>query len=121
MAPDAPVTKTADVYRGFIEAVNRHDLDAAARLLDSQRYRENCVGFTHGLVDWEEAKASIRQVWKGLPDLRVELDNVLATGDVAVARGTVRGTATGAAYMARRRLSVLSKRASSTTSGSRTA
>jgi len=121
MATEALGTKTADVYRGFIEAVNRHDLEAAARLLDAQRYRENCVGFTHGRVDWEEAKASIRQVWKGLPDLRVELHNVLATGDVAVARGTVRGTATGAAYMARRRLSVLSKRASSTTSGSRTA
>jgi len=86
------------VYRGFIDAVNRHDLDAAARLLDSQRYRENCVGFTHGLVDWGEAKASIRQVWKGLPDLRVELHNVLATGDVAVARGTVRGTAKGCTH-----------------------
>jgi len=98
MAADALGTKTADVYRGFIEAVNRHDLEAAARLLDAQRYRENCVGFTHGLVDWEEAKASIRQVWKGLPDLRVELHNVLATGDVAVARGTVRGTATGRLY-----------------------
>ena len=31
-------------------------------------------------------------------DLRVELHNVLATGDVAVARGTVRGTATGRQY-----------------------
>jgi len=98
MAADALVTTTADVYRRFIDAVNRHDLDAAAQLLDTQRYRENCVGFTHGLVDWEEAKASIQQVWKGLPDLRVELHNVLATADVAVARGTVRGTATGRLY-----------------------
>jgi len=30
--------------------------------------------------------------------MRVELHNVLATGDVAVARGTVRGTATGRLY-----------------------
>src|SRR5579862_477386 len=52
-----------------------------------RRYRENCVGFTHRLVDWEEAKASIRQVWKVLPDMRVELHNVLATGDVAVVQG----------------------------------
>jgi len=43
-------------------------------------------------------KASIRQVWKGLPDLRVELHDVLAAADVAVARGTVRGTATGRLY-----------------------
>src|SRR5262249_29953586 len=110
----------SDVYRGFIEAVNRHDLDAAARLLDNQRYRENWVGFTHGLVDWEEAKASIRQVWKGLPDLRVELHDVLAIGDVAMARETVRGTATGRLYGAPA-TSVLAKRVSSTTSGLRTA
>jgi len=66
--------------------------------VDSARYRENCVGFTHGFVDWEEAKKSVRQVWKGLPDLRVELDQILASDDVALAHGTVRGTATGRLY-----------------------
>src|SRR5262249_56278417 len=112
--------RAAGVYGGLSGAVNRHDLDSAARLLDARRYRENCVGFTHGLVDWEEAKASIRQVWKGLPDLRVELHNVLAIGDVAMARETVRGTATGRLYGAPA-TSVLAKRVSSTTSGLRTA
>ena len=63
--------------------------------MDADRYRENCVGFTHGFVDWQEAQKSVRQVWKGLPDLRVELDQILASGDVALAHGTVRGTATG--------------------------
>jgi hypothetical protein len=28
-------------------------------------------------VDWEEAKKSVRQVWKGLPDLRVEIGEAL--------------------------------------------
>jgi predicted ester cyclase len=88
----------AAVYQRFIEAVNRQDLEEAARFVDGVRYRENCVGFTHGFVDWEEAKKSVRQVWKGLPDLRVELDQVLASGDVALAHGTVRGTATGRLY-----------------------
>ena len=78
--------------------MNRQDLEEAARFVDSARYRENCVGFTHGFVDWEEAKKSVRQVWKGLPDLRVELDQILASGDVALAHGTVRGTATGRLY-----------------------
>ena len=91
-------TGAADVYRGFIDAVNRQDLEEAARFVDAARYRENCVGFTHGFVDWQEAQKSVRQVWKGLPDLRVELDQVLASGDVALARGTVRGTATGRLY-----------------------
>ena len=93
-----PGISAADVYRGFIDAVNRQDLEAAARFVDAARYRENCVGFTHGFVDWEEAKKSVRQVWKGLPDLRVDLTQVLGSGDVALAHGTVRGTATGRLY-----------------------
>jgi predicted ester cyclase len=88
----------AEVYRGFIEAVNRQDLEAAGRFVDAVRYRENCVGFTPGFVGWEPAKDSVRKVWKGLPDLRVELAQVLADGEVALAHGTVRGTATGRLY-----------------------
>ena len=91
-------TGPAGVYRGFIEAVNRQDLEEAGRFVDAALYRENCVGFTHGFVGWDEAKESVRQVWKGLPDLRVELAQILADGDVALAHGTVRGTATGRLY-----------------------
>jgi hypothetical protein len=75
----------ADVHLGFIDAVNCQDLKEAARFVDAARYRENCVGFTRGFVDWQEAQKSVRKVWKGLPDLRVELDQVLACGDVALA------------------------------------
>jgi len=94
----SPGVSTGEVYRGFIEAVNRKDLEAAGRFVHAARYRENCVGFTRGFVDWEQAKESVRQVWKGLPDLRVELAQVLADGDAALAHGTVRGTATGRLY-----------------------
>jgi predicted ester cyclase len=93
-----PDISAADVYRGFIDAVNGQDLTQAARFVDSARYRENCVGFTDGFVDWQEAQKSVRRVWEGLPDLCVELDQVLASGDVALAHGTVRGTATGRLY-----------------------
>ena len=93
-----PGIGAADIYKAFIDAVNRQDLEAAAQFVDAARYRENCVGFTRGFVDWQEAQKSVRQVWKGLPDLRVELDQVLASGDVALAHGTVRGTATGRLY-----------------------
>lgn len=87
-----------DVYRGFIDAVNRKDLDAAERFVDVERYQENCVGFTHGFVDWGKAKESVRQVWKGIPDLHAELPHVLTDGDVVVAHGVVSGTATGRLY-----------------------
>ncbi len=94
----SPGTGPADLYNRFIEAVNRQDLEEAGRFVDAARYRENCVGFTHGFVGWEQAKESVRQVWKGLPDLRVELAQVLADGEAALAHGTVRGTATGRLY-----------------------
>jgi predicted ester cyclase len=97
-ADQGPDISGADVYKGFIDAVNRQDLEEAARFVDGARYRENCVGFTHGFVDWQEAQKSVRQVWKGLPDLRVELDQVLAAGDVTLAHGTVSGIATGRLY-----------------------
>jgi predicted ester cyclase len=61
------------VYRRFLDALNRQDLNAATRCVDVERYRENCVGFTKGFVDWEDAKASVLTIWKALPDLRVEL------------------------------------------------
>src|SRR5580700_5603637 len=93
-------TVAGQIYEGFIEAVNRQDLDVAAGYVDPVRYRENCVGFIRGFVGWQEAQASIRRVWKGLPDLRVELANILAddSAGVALAHGTVRGTATGRLY-----------------------
>ena len=92
------MTTAADVYRGFIDAVNRKDLALADTFVDADRYRENCIGFTHGFVDWQEAKESVQRVWKGLPDLRVELPYVIADDDVVLAQGTVRGTATGRLY-----------------------
>jgi predicted ester cyclase len=92
------MNETSDVYRGFIEALNQGDLEGAERFVDIVRYRENCVGFTRGFVNWPQAKDSIRQVWKGLPDLRVDLTSIVRDGDVTLAHGTVRGTATGRLY-----------------------
>lgn len=97
-ADPGPSGRTAGVYTGFIDAVNRQDLDEAERFVNAARYRENCIGFTRGFVDWDASKASVRQVWKGLPDLRVELTEILSDGDVVLAHGTVRGTATGRLY-----------------------
>ena len=89
---------TIDIYRGFIDAVNSKDLDAAAKFVNATRYRENCIGFTGGFVNWEQARASLLRVWKGLPDLRAELPHITAHGDVVLAHGTASGTAMGRLY-----------------------
>ena len=86
------------MYRGFPDALNRQDLVAAAAHVDTPRYREDCVGYTKGAVAREEATASLRQIWVGLPDLRVELTSVAAEGDAVLAHGRVRGTNTGKLY-----------------------
>src|SRR5215470_14944780 len=94
---DASV-EAADVYRRFLDALNRQDLAAAEACVDPARYRENCVGFTDGYVDWAGATASVQTIWKGLPDLHVELHNLAAGADFVVGRGTVSGTALGRLY-----------------------
>ena len=97
-APGEVANRPSIVYKSFLDALNRQDLDAATRCVNVERYRENCVAFTKGFVDWEDAKASVLTIWKALPDLRVELHELAEESDCALARGTVRGTAQGRLY-----------------------
>lgn len=96
-----PPSDTADpaaVYRGFLDAVNRQDLDEAERFVDVERYRENCVGFTKGEVDWADAKASVREVFKGIPNLHVQILDLATGPDFVLAHGVASGTNTGRLY-----------------------
>lgn len=92
------MTGTVERYRAFIGALNRQDLDAAGAFVDRASYRENCVGFTPGEVEWDETARSLRRVWDGIPDLSVTLVAVAADGDRVLAHGTASGTATGRLY-----------------------
>ena len=62
---DAGTSDNAAVYRRFLDALNRQDLTEAEVCIDPTRYRENCVGFTDGYVNWPEAQASVQTIWKG--------------------------------------------------------
>ena len=95
---DAGRLDPAAVYRRFLDALNRQDLTEAETCVDPNRYRENCVGFTDGYVNWTDAKTSVQTLWKGLPDLHVELHDLATGPDFAIARGTVSGTALGRLY-----------------------
>jgi predicted ester cyclase len=86
------------VYKRFLDALNRQDLEAATRCVHVERYREDCVAYTKGFVDWEGAKASIVTIWKALPGLQVDLHELAEGPDYALARGTVRGRAEGRLY-----------------------
>lgn len=94
----AQTAHAAEVYRRFLDALNEQDLASAAKCVDAESYRENCVGFTPGWVDWVGACASLEPIWKAIPDLHVELFNVADGDGFALARGVVSGTATGRLY-----------------------
>ncbi len=96
--PPRRSTDPSAVYRGLLDALNRYDLDAAEQYIDLGRYREDCVGFTRGRVDWQDARASVSQVMKGIPDLSVEILDLIAGPDSVIARGLARGTNTGRLY-----------------------
>jgi SnoaL-like domain len=112
---DAGRLAPAAVYRRFLDALNRQDLTEAEAWVDPTRYRENCVGFTDGYVNWADAQTSVQTIWKGLPDLHVKLHDLATGPDFAIARGTVSGTALGRSTGHRQR-NITMRRATSTTS-----
>jgi len=92
------ITDLEAIYRSFIDRLNEQDLEGAVQFVDRGRYRENCIGFTPGVVGWPEAKESLETVWRGIPDLHVTLQHVAAAGDVVLAHGLAGGTSLGRLY-----------------------
>jgi predicted ester cyclase len=94
----AAQSDAATLYRRFLDALNAKDLSAAEQCVNVDEYRENCVAFTPGWVNWADARASLEPIWKAIPDLTVELHDLAGGPDFALARGTVSGTALGRLY-----------------------
>jgi len=82
-------------YTRFIELLNTQDFEALDQVVDPQRYREICVGFTPGWVDLEDALDAYKRIPSGIPDLNARIDDIAAEGDRVYARLTVTGTNTG--------------------------
>jgi predicted ester cyclase len=82
------------VYVRYIDLLNAQDFDALPEVVDPERYREICVGFTPGWVNLREAVASLERV-SGIPDLNARIDDLVTEGDKVYARLTVTGTNTG--------------------------
>ena len=83
------------VYARYIELLNAQDFAALPEVVDAERYREICVGFTPGWVGLPEAVTSLEKVVGGIPDLNARIDDLAAEGDRVYARLTVTGTNTG--------------------------
>ena len=82
-------------YARYIELLNAQDFGALDEVVDPERYREICVGFTPGWVDLPEAVTSLEKVVGGIPDLNARIDDLACEGDKVYARLTVTGTNSG--------------------------
>ena len=86
------------VYKRYIELLNAQKLDSLAEVVDPERYREICVGFTPGWVNLPEAVGSLEKVVAGIPDLHARIVDCVAEEDRVYARLTVTGTNSGNFY-----------------------
>ena len=94
---DAParLAENKQVYARYIEFLNAQDFDRLPEVVDPERYKEICVGFTPGWVNLQEAVASLERVVGGIPDLNARIDDLVTEGDKVYARLTVTGTNSG--------------------------
>jgi predicted ester cyclase len=84
-----------EVYRRFVDGLNRRDLDAVEVTVDTERWQEVCVGYTEGVIGWPESRASIERVWQGIPDLRFDVEHLISDGSQVAAVGTAHGRQSG--------------------------
>ena len=83
------------VYERYIGLLNAQDFGSLDEVVDPERYREICVGFTPGWVDLPEAVASLKKVVGGIPALSARIDDLVSEDDKVHARLTVTGTNSG--------------------------
>lgn len=88
-------TDNKQLYRDFIEALNQQDFGKIRQDIVHPAYHEECVGFTPGRVSYEEAEQSLKKVLVGIPDLRADIDELVAEGDKVMAKLTASGTQSG--------------------------
>ena len=92
------VEENKRTYKRYIELLNNQELGSLSEVVDPDRYREICVGFTPGWVDLPEAVGSLEKVITGIPDLHARVDDCIAEDDKVYARLTVTGTNSGSFY-----------------------
>jgi steroid delta-isomerase-like uncharacterized protein len=82
-----------DVVRGYFDALNRHDLAAAADHLDADVVEEiTGVGILRGR---EEVRNFFDGLMKAAPDMKVITERMISEGDTVVAQWRMVGTFTG--------------------------
>ncbi len=98
MEDDTQPEQNKRVYRRYIELLNAQNFGSLSEVVDPDRYREICVGFTPGWVNLIDTVTSLKRVLVAIPDLNARIDDCVAEGDKVYARPTVTGTNSGNFY-----------------------
>ncbi len=77
---------------GFYEAINRHDIAAFDQYL-APDFRDRDSG--PGVQSREEVKGYFRALQQGVPDMRLQVQELILDGDMASAMVIATGTQTG--------------------------
>jgi predicted ester cyclase len=95
MSADISQEATRNVYLNYIGLINDRKFNDLPSVVDVQKYREICVGFTPGWIDFKNSLVSIGKVLKGIPGLNARIEETACEGDRVFARLRVTGKQTG--------------------------
>ena len=80
------------LVRRYFDALNRHDIDAAAELLASDLVNHAAVPEAQGAAGF---RVIMSKLLEAFPDQQVRCEDIIAEGDRVVCRVAVTGTNTG--------------------------
>lgn len=103
-------TDNKDIARRWIEAFNRHDVDALAALVQDGLVNHSAVPEAQGAAG---LRAIVSKVLAAFPDASYSLEDLIADGDRVVLRVKMTGTNTGTLAFLRVPLPATGKRVES--------
>ncbi|MGA3239924.1 MAG: nuclear transport factor 2 family protein [Bryobacteraceae bacterium] len=96
MSDRLTAVNSVETFKQFVSAINSHDTRALAALMTTDHL------FVDSLGNRVEGASSMEVGWRGYfamcPDYRIQADDVMAVGAVALAAGEAGGTIDGVAW-----------------------
>lgn len=86
------IAENKDLVRQYLQAVDKHDLDAICRFVAPDVVNHAAIATAQGA---EGVRTIFRKIFEAMPDYSARCEDLVAEGDRVVARVSVRGTQTG--------------------------
>jgi len=90
-------SENKNLVRRFVDAIDRHDLEAAIEVVASDLVNHAALPEAQGAPG---LRLIFSKLWAAVPDQRSSCEDLIAEGDRVVCRLRVRGTQTGTFQMA---------------------